>query len=64
MKTDMSITQVASLLPLAKAVSDGNVQQVVMVGSPYFSDGQIDGEDVLVPDFTAINGLVAQYFPS
>ncbi|MGA7173592.1 MAG: LCP family protein [Candidatus Dormiibacterota bacterium] len=66
MKTDMSIGQVASLLPLAKAVGDGSVTQVVMVGSPYFSSPKylVDGQDVLLPDFTAIHGLVSQYFPT
>ncbi|HEY6538708.1 MAG TPA: LCP family protein [Candidatus Dormibacteraeota bacterium] len=65
-KTDMSITQVASLLPVAKAVGDGQVKQVVMVGSPYFSSPsyQIDGQDVLLPDWSAIHGLVSQYFPT
>lgn len=64
-KTDMSITQVASLLPLAKAVSAGSVQQVIMVGSPYFTAQiEADGEDALTPNWTAINGLVAQYFPT
>ncbi len=64
MKTDMSIGQVASLLPLAKAVGNGSVTQVVMVGSPYFSSDTIDGQDALLPDFTTIHGLVAQYFPT
>ncbi|HVC39145.1 MAG TPA: LCP family protein [Candidatus Dormibacteraeota bacterium] len=62
-KTDMSITQVTSLLPLAKAYSDGQVTQVVMVGSPYFSGTTIGGQDVLLPNWSAIHGLVAQYFP-
>ncbi|MGA8427345.1 MAG: LCP family protein [Candidatus Dormiibacterota bacterium] len=64
MKTDMSISEVASLLPLAKTLSDGSVQQVIMTGSPYFSGETIDGQDALVPYWPAINGLVAQYFPT
>ena len=64
LKTDMSITQVTSLLTLAKAFSDGSVQQIVMVGSQYFSNGTIDGQSVLLPNWTGINALVAQYFPS
>jgi hypothetical protein len=60
----MSITQVTSLLTLAKAFSDGSVQQIVMVGSQYFSNGTIDGQSVLLPNWTGINALVAQYFPS
>jgi len=64
MRTDMSISEVASLLPLAKTLSDGSVQQVIMTGSPYFSSETIDGQDVLVPYWPAINSLVAQYFPT
>jgi LCP family protein required for cell wall assembly len=65
MKTDVSITQVTSLLPLAKALGDGDVHQVVMVGSPYFGDViEPDGEDALQPNWTAIDGLVSQYFPT
>ena len=64
-KTDMSITQVASLLPLAKAVSDGSVKQVIMLGDPYFtSDPDLNGQSVLLPNWTAIHGLVSQYFPT
>ncbi|MFZ0995412.1 MAG: LCP family protein [Candidatus Dormiibacterota bacterium] len=64
MKTDMSISEVASLLPLAKTLSDGSVQQVIMTGSPYFSSEVIGGQDALVPYWPAINSLVAQYFPT
>jgi hypothetical protein len=31
---------------------------------PYFSSEPIDGQDVLVPYWPAINSLVAQYFPT
>jgi len=64
MKTDMSISEVASLLPVAKTLSDGSVQQVIMTGSPYFSSQTIDGQDALLPYWPAINGLVSQYFPT
>jgi LCP family protein required for cell wall assembly len=68
MKTDMSISQVASLLPLAKAVGDGGVKQVVMVGEPYFNSNYypegLSGPDALEPNFTAIHRLVSQYFPT
>jgi LCP family protein required for cell wall assembly len=68
MKTDMSITQVTSLLPLAKALGDGDVHQVVMVGEPYFNTDYYPegagGPDALQPNWSAINGLVSQYFPT
>ncbi len=65
-KTDMSVSQVTGLLPLAQAVSDGKVKQVIMTGSPYLTSPtyQIDGQDVLLPDWSAIHSLVAQYFPT
>ena len=68
MKTDMSVTQVTSLLPLAKALGDGDVHQVVMVGEPYFGSDYypegVGGPDALQPNWSAIHGLVAQYFPT
>jgi hypothetical protein len=64
MKTDMSISEVASQLPLAKTLSDGSVQQVIMTRSPYFSNETIEGESALAPNWTAIQGPVAQYFPT
>jgi len=68
MKTDMSVTQVTSLLPLAKALGNGDVHQVVMVGEPYFGSDYypegVGGPDALQPNWSAIHGLVAQYFPT
>ena len=64
-KTDMSLTQLTSLLPLARAFSDGDVNEVIMTGSPYFGSViESDGEDALAPDWTQIDALVAQYFPT
>ncbi|HVB13452.1 MAG TPA: LCP family protein [Candidatus Dormibacteraeota bacterium] len=63
-KTDMSISQVGSLLTLARAFSDGNVHQVVMTGEPYFASGYVGSQSVLLPHFAAIDALIAQYFPT
>jgi LCP family protein required for cell wall assembly len=63
-KTDMSITQLNSLLPLAKAFSDGDVTEVIMLGNDYSSVTESDGEDALAPAWTEINALVGQYFPT
>ncbi len=63
MKTDMSIGQVVSLLPLARGLSDDDIDEVIMTGSPYFSSETIEGQDALVPNWNAIDTLVAQYFP-
>jgi hypothetical protein len=36
-----------------------------MTGSPYFGSViESDGEDALAPDWTQIDALVAQYFPT
>ncbi|MGH7698092.1 MAG: hypothetical protein ACRENV_05370, partial [Candidatus Dormibacteria bacterium] len=67
-KTDMSLTQIGQLIPLAKAFKDGNVTEVVMDYSPYFSDVAIPTAygytDALQPNWSAIHSLVAQYFPT
>jgi hypothetical protein len=59
----MSLTEVSSIAALAKDFSDGNVKQVVML-PPDYSSEIIDLQDALAPNWTAINGLVAQYFPT
>ncbi|MBV8527881.1 MAG: LCP family protein, partial [Candidatus Dormibacteraeota bacterium] len=43
--TDMSISEVASLLPLASQITLANVQQVILL-PPYTSDGNIAGQSV------------------
>jgi LCP family protein required for cell wall assembly len=61
-KTSMSLTEVSSIAALAKDFSDGSVKQIVMLPPDYASE-TIDLQDVLAPNWTAINGLVVQYFP-
>jgi LCP family protein required for cell wall assembly len=60
--TDMSVTEVGALLPIAGGVSLSNVQQVVLT-PPYTSGQDIGGQSVLVPNWTLILPLVHQYFP-
>ncbi len=62
-KTDMSLTQINQLLPLARAVTGGNVKQIVLYSS-YYTGQVISGQDALVPNWPAINSLVSQYFPA
>lgn len=62
--TDMSVTQVSSMVPLANELTGPNLHTIVMNYAPYFSSGVINGQDVLIPDWTAIDALVSQYFPS
>jgi LCP family protein required for cell wall assembly len=61
--TDMSVTQVGDLLPIAGNVSLSNVQQVVL-SSPFSTSQQIGGQDVVVPNWDLILPLVHKYFPS
>ena len=61
--TDMSINQVASLLPLASSISLQNVQQVILM-PPYTSGATIGTQDVLLPNWNLILPEVHQYFPA
>jgi hypothetical protein len=60
--TDMSVTQVGELLPIAGNVSLSNVKQVVLL-APYTSGQFIGGQDVLEPNWNLILPLVHKYFP-
>ncbi|HWF58076.1 MAG TPA: LCP family protein [Candidatus Dormibacteraeota bacterium] len=61
--TDMSVTQVGQLLPIAGNVSLSNVQQVVLL-PPYTQTQTIGSQDVLRPNWDLIRPLVHKYFPS
>ena len=61
-KTDVSLTQVTDLLPIAGSIPLSNVTQLVL-GPPYTSDQIIGDQDVLVPNWDQINSEVAQHFP-
>lgn len=61
--TDMTISQVASLLPLAGSISLQNVQQVILL-PPYTSGATIGNQDVLLPNWSLILPEVHRYFPA
>lgn len=61
--TDMSIPEVASLLPLASQVSLQNVQQVLLL-PPFTSDAFVGGQDVLIPNWPLILTETHKYFPA
>jgi LCP family protein required for cell wall assembly len=61
--TDMSVTQVGELLPIAGNVSLSNVQQVVLL-PPYTQSQTIGSQDVLLPNWDLILPLVHKYFPT
>ena len=60
--TDMTIPQVAALLPIASNVTLGNVQQVIL-SPPYSSSAQIGAQDVLLPNWDLILPEVHKFFP-
>ena len=62
-RTDMSLTQISSIAGLARDFSNGNVTQIVML-SQYYTNQTINGQDALVPNWSAINTLIAQNFTS
>lgn len=61
--TDMSLRQVAELLPLASGIDPGNVRRILLL-PPYTSGAMVGDQDVLLPDWGRILPLVHQYFPS
>jgi len=62
--TDMSLREVADLLPIAGALQLGNVERVLLL-PPFTHDGTTaDGESVLEPDWSLILPRIAQSFPS
>jgi LCP family protein required for cell wall assembly len=61
--TDMSIGEIASLLPIASSVQLQNVQQVILA-SPYTSVLQVGNQDALQPNWNLILPLTHKYFPA
>lgn len=62
--TDLSITQIGQMLPLASELSGSNIHTIVMNYAPYFTGEYIDSQDALAPNWPAIQALTAQYFPN
>ena len=60
--TDMSIAQVASLLPLAGTLTLQNVQQVLLL-PPDTYGSVIGSQDVLMPNWNLIMAEVRKHFP-
>jgi LCP family protein required for cell wall assembly len=60
-KTDMSLSRIATLLPLAAGIDIKNIQQVVLL--PPYTHGCGCPSGYVVPDWGAILPLVHTYFP-
>jgi LCP family protein required for cell wall assembly len=61
--TDMSVTQVGQLLPIAGNVSLSNVRQVVLQ-PPYSHSQTVGAQSVVIPNWNLILPLVHKYFPT
>jgi LCP family protein required for cell wall assembly len=61
-KTSMTVTQMAALLPTAARIQASNVTQVVLLGD-YTGATVINGQDVLLPNWSLILPVVSQHFP-
>ncbi len=61
--TDMSISQIASLLPIASSVQLQNVHQVILA-APYTTTGTESKQDVLLPNWNLILPETHQFFPA
>jgi anionic cell wall polymer biosynthesis LytR-Cps2A-Psr (LCP) family protein len=60
--TDMSLREVADLMPIAAGLQLDKVERVLLL-PPYTSDATIDGQSVLEPDWDRIRARVTQSFP-
>jgi LCP family protein required for cell wall assembly len=60
--TDMSLRDVASLLPIASGIDLANVHQVLLL-PPYTSSSMVGDADVLIPNWNLILPEVHQFFP-
>lgn len=61
--TDMSVTEVNQLLPIAGSVPLANVRQLVL-SEPYTSETMVGDQDVVLPHWNLIRPLVAGNFPT
>ena len=61
--TDMSIGEIASLLPIASSLQLQNVQQVILA-SPYSTPLLVGNQDALQPNWNLILPLTHRYFPA
>jgi anionic cell wall polymer biosynthesis LytR-Cps2A-Psr (LCP) family protein len=60
-KTNMSLSRIATLLPLAGGIDIKNIQQIVLL--PPYTRGCGCADGYVLPDWGAILPLVRQYFP-
>ncbi|MGH7883911.1 MAG: LCP family protein, partial [Candidatus Dormibacteraceae bacterium] len=62
LKTDLELSRIPELLPVAIKVQPENIHQIVLNG--YANGKMINDEDVLIPDVDRVNEKIHQYFPT
>ncbi len=64
MDTNLSLPQIAGLLPLARSVRNTDITQVTLA-APQFTTAETlaDGDDILQPNMPAIEAEIWKYFP-
>jgi anionic cell wall polymer biosynthesis LytR-Cps2A-Psr (LCP) family protein len=63
LKTSMSVGRVRQLLPLAGSLDNPDAIHQIVLLSPYTELGTIDGQSVVVANWSLILPLTHQYFP-
>lgn len=62
--TNLSVTQMASLLPLARSVNNSNIGQFTLAAPQYTTAETLaDGNQILRPNMPAIQSEIWKYFP-
>lgn len=63
-ETNLSLPQIAGLLPLARSVNNSDITQITLA-APQFTTAETlaDGDDILQPNMPAIQAQIWKYFP-
>ena len=63
-ETNLNLTQIASLLPLARSVNNKNIVQMTLAAPQYTTAETLsNGDQILRPDMQSIQSLIWKYFP-
>lgn len=62
--TNLSLPQIAGLLPLARSVNNANITQVTLAAGQFTTAETLaDGDEILQPNMPAIEAEIWKYFP-
>ncbi len=63
-ETNLSLPQIAGLLPLARSVNNSNIAQITLAAPQYTTAETLsDGDQILQPNMAAIESEIWKYFP-